>query len=252
MPIFDENGDDLTDLIVGLGYDEEVMTQAQQVRLLALTDREEEWRHAAPSHDLYIGDLAVRINAEGTTEVVRLSQCEGSVLKMLQTVVDGLIEPIDVSLNGIPEEHNNYRRSDSRRLELTMWVNENFVYQQDENGDLMPINPWAMKLLEKGGVESLPRGDVIVTSGHVDDDGNTQGLDWRAATAVCTLVACSHAYIGDGETIDNSNVYDCREYKITPRQPNGFQSDNFHEVFKVTTWTPEVTDDDLIALLEGE
>jgi hypothetical protein len=254
MPIYDENGHDLTDMIVSLGYDKELVAQAQTVRLTQIIDQEDDIKHDSPSHYAYVGNLAVRINCDGTTEIVRLKehqQASGGLLQYFQSVVDGLIEPMEMSLDGIPEDHPEHRSKDDDRLPLTVWVNEEFVYQRDDNGDLLPINPWAMKLLEKGDQHVLPRGDVIVTSGHVDDDGNTGGLDWRAATAVATMIACCHAYIGDGT--DDNKIYDCREYKITPLEAECPDSENFYEVFKVAPWGEgTVTDEDLIALLEGE
>lgn len=89
---------------------------------------------------------AVKINTNGTTEVLDLTAGE-SELRVLQTAVDGLIEPVRI------------------RADLDMYVNEEGLFRAD-----LDLNGWALVF---AGVPI--RGNVVIT-GVVDDNGETIGL----------------------------------------------------------------------------
>lgn len=89
---------------------------------------------------------ALRIDTEGHSTLLDLDAPEGS-LKVLQTAVDGLIEPVRVA-NG-----------------FEMYVNEEGLFRAD-----FGLNGWALAAF---GVTI--KGAVVLT-GTVDDEGETLGL----------------------------------------------------------------------------
>ena len=94
---------------------------------------------------------AMKLNVHGETQVVDLDAPEGS-LKVLQSAVDGWVQPVDLS------------------EEMTMWVNE--------EGKLIGLirNDMATKMFrEVFGAVDVIMGDVIFTGG-TDEEGETLGL----------------------------------------------------------------------------
>lgn len=94
---------------------------------------------------------AMKLNVHGETQVVDLDAPEGT-LKVLQSAVDGWVQPVDLS------------------EEMTMWVNE--------EGKLIGLirNDKANVIFrETFGAVDVIMGDVIFTGG-VDDEGETIGL----------------------------------------------------------------------------
>lgn len=94
---------------------------------------------------------ALKLNVHGETQVVDLEAPEGA-LKVLQSAVDGWVQPVDLS------------------EEMTMWVNE--------EGKLIGLilNTKANAIFrETFGAVDVIMGDVIFTGG-VDDEGETMGL----------------------------------------------------------------------------
>jgi hypothetical protein len=89
---------------------------------------------------------ALRIDTEGQPTLLDLDAPEGS-LKVLQTAVDGLIEPVRVSTG------------------FEMYVNEEGLFRDD-----FGLNGWALAAF---GVTI--KGAVVLT-GLVDDEGDTLGL----------------------------------------------------------------------------
>lgn len=89
---------------------------------------------------------ALRIDTEGKPSLLDLDAPEGS-LKVLQTAVDGLIEPVRVSPT------------------FDLYANEEGLFRDD-----FSLNLWANTMF---GVTLL--GPVVVT-GTVDDKGETRGL----------------------------------------------------------------------------
>lgn len=84
------------------------------------------------------------------------SKCEvsetGLSLKELQTAVDGLIQPIDISEN------------------LTMWVNEEFLYREQDP------NPVATSFFQTFARGEYPIQGSVVFTGGSDEEGKTLGL----------------------------------------------------------------------------
>jgi hypothetical protein len=94
---------------------------------------------------------ALKLNVHGETQVVDLEAPEGS-LKVLQSAVDGYVQPVDLS------------------DDMTMWVNE--------EGKIIGLirNDKANTIFRNTfGAVDVIMGDVIFTGG-VDDEGDTMGL----------------------------------------------------------------------------
>jgi hypothetical protein len=94
---------------------------------------------------------ALKIDTEGQTTRLDLDAAEGS-LKVMQTAVEGLIEPIDL------------------KADLCMYVNEEFLY-------VCPEANFVATRLARNFVAHVPliKGNVILTGG-VDREGDTLGL----------------------------------------------------------------------------
>jgi hypothetical protein len=90
---------------------------------------------------------ALRIDTEGTPSLLDLDAPEGS-LKVLQTAVDGLIEPVQVSPL------------------FDLYANEEGLFRDD-----FSLNVWAKDMF---GVTLL--GPVVIT-GLTDEEGETLGLE---------------------------------------------------------------------------
>lgn len=90
---------------------------------------------------------ALRIDTTGQATLLDLDAPEGS-LKVLQTAVDGLIEPVQVSTL------------------FDLYANEEGLMRSD-----FTLNTWALAMF---GVTLL--GPVVLT-GPVDENGETLGLD---------------------------------------------------------------------------
>ncbi len=104
--------------------------------------------------------LAISVSPEG--EATNLDLDNGS-LEVLQKAVGGLIQPVDID------------------AEMTMWVNEEFVYSGFE------INPLGSAFFAHiGGTYSI-RGTVVFTGG-VDPEGYTLGLSENDAVAITNLI----------------------------------------------------------------
>lgn len=101
--------------------------------------------------------LAVRLNTDGTSEVIDIS---GNQLKALQNAVDGYVECITLA-------HN-----------LLLWVNE-----EGKIHDL-DFNLLASVIFEQAlGRVELIVGNVVITGG-ADDNGDIEGLTDRVVNRI--------------------------------------------------------------------
>jgi hypothetical protein len=93
---------------------------------------------------------AIIVNSDGTQEVIDI---ETDTLTKMQTAVDGLIQPIDLTES------------------LTMWVNEEFLFRNSFEPNIL-----GTAMYQTVGGEHAILGNVIFTGG-VDSEGYTMGLN---------------------------------------------------------------------------
>lgn len=97
-----------------------------------------------------------RINTDGSYEIVRYSPTDDS-LKIMQEIVGGLIEPVDLS-----------------KLDMTLWANEEGLLMQ------LPVNTIATALVAWAWAPAqvIPMlGDVFLSHVTTDAEGEMIGLD---------------------------------------------------------------------------
>ena len=92
---------------------------------------------------------ALVVDTQGNTLVLDV---EFDFLSKMQTAVDGLIEPIDLSDN------------------LTMWVNEEFLFRDSFEPNLL-----GTAMYQNLGATGIILGTIVFTGG-TDSDGETLGL----------------------------------------------------------------------------
>jgi hypothetical protein len=112
---------------------------------------------------------ALVVKTDLTTELLDIA--EGG-LKKLQSAVDGLIQPVDIS------------------PEATMWVNEEGLLRND-----LSMNYIATMFMSELGYQSVIMGDVVFTGGS-DDEGNTIGFSNEAVAELSELVASARELLG--------------------------------------------------------
>jgi Domain of unknown function (DUF3846) len=109
---------------------------------------------------------ALQVASNGEVKELDLST---DSLKVLQTAVDGLIEPIDVFDN------------------LTMWVNEEFLLRAEPD-----VNPVASAVYSFAGGATVIHGTVVFTGG-TDEEGNTLGIDPGMMQEIKDFIASAKA-----------------------------------------------------------
>lgn len=92
---------------------------------------------------------ALVVEKDGTHSVIDV---ETEFLSKMQSAVDGLIQPVDVSRN------------------LTMWVNEEFLFRNSFEPNLL-----GTAIYQSLGVDSVILGTVVFTGG-TDSQGEVEGL----------------------------------------------------------------------------
>jgi hypothetical protein len=92
---------------------------------------------------------ALVVNSNGSHEVIDI---ETDTLSKLQTAVDGLIQPIDLTES------------------LTMWVNEEFLFRNSFEPNIL-----GTAMYQTVGGEYTILGNVVFTGG-VDSEGYSMGL----------------------------------------------------------------------------
>jgi hypothetical protein len=95
---------------------------------------------------------AVVVQTDGNWKIVEFTN--DNALAVLQKAVDGLIQPVDVRPN------------------LTMWVNEEGLFRQDFDENLMASAIYE----ETFKVDQAMVGPAVYTGG-TDEEGYTEGLD---------------------------------------------------------------------------
>ena len=103
---------------------------------------------------------ALVVKSDLTTEVIDIAENE---LGMLQTAVEGLIQPVDLAPL------------------ITMWVNEEGLFQAG-----LEFNPLASAFMEEIGSETPILGNAVFTGG-TDEDGNTLGMAEDALAELLTI-----------------------------------------------------------------
>lgn len=93
---------------------------------------------------------ALVVKSDSTHEILDV---ESQFLSKLQTAVDGLIQPIDLSES------------------LTMWVNEEFLLRNSFEPNLL-----GTAMYQSIGGQSIIMGTIVFTGG-VDPEGDTMGLN---------------------------------------------------------------------------
>ena len=93
---------------------------------------------------------ALVVNADGTYSMLDV---ETEFLSKMQTAVDGLIQPVDITDT------------------ITMWVNEEFLFRDSFEPNLL-----GTAMYQSIGGDGLIMGTIVFTGG-TDSDGETLGLD---------------------------------------------------------------------------
>lgn len=177
----------------------------QQFEELLLTADGE---HSDEYHEIngrYTGRFGLGIS---TTGVVTLLRNEvGNWYPTLKAGVGGNIELIPVAIPAESASELCTTRNDQRFVACAVWVNEEFIYTTDNNGDRLALNPFASLLVklqqDPFGLDDCEiHGDVVITSCETDDEGNTLGLDWRAAYSLGFFLALTEPVVhnDDGES----------------------------------------------------
>jgi len=169
---------------------------------------DENGEHTDTYHEVngtYTGRFGLGISTTGV--VTLLSNEIGNWYPTLSAGVGGHIECIPVALPAESASELCTTRYDQRYLPCALWVNEEFTYTTDNNGDRLALNPFASLLLKLqqdpfGLDEGEIHGDVVLTSYETDDEGNTLGLDWRAAYSLGFFLALTEPVVhnDDGES----------------------------------------------------
>lgn len=107
---------------------------------------------------------ALQVKSSG--ESVLLNLADGS-LKVLQDAVDGLIQPVDINEN------------------LTMWVNEEFLFRGDFEPNLLGTSFYQSLYGESAGMIHGP----IAFTGGLDDEGNTLPLSQAVRDSLEAMVS---------------------------------------------------------------
>lgn len=111
---------------------------------------------------------ALVVKSDSTHEVLDV---ESEFLSKMQTAVDGLIQPIDLSDN------------------LTMWVNEEFLFRNSFEPNLL-----GTAMYQSIGGEGLIMGTIVFTGG-VDVEGDTMGLSQNDYYRLLDLVKSAREWV---------------------------------------------------------
>ncbi len=107
---------------------------------------------------------AVVVQPNGKWEIVEFEN--STALKVLQTAVDGYVQPIDINPVGI-----------------TMWVNEEGLFRNDFTENFM-----ASAIFEEGyGERATPILGPVIYTGGTDNEGFTNGLSEKHLEVVVEM-----------------------------------------------------------------
>jgi len=161
----------------------------------------------------YTGPFALHVTTAGQVTLIR-NERPTDLYPILKAGVQGYIESIDVRMDSGPASGIAPTALDQRFLNLTVWVNEEFHYTVDADGNHLALNPFAGLLFATGesGYDGPIFGDVVITSSIIDDDGNTLGLDWRAAMALGYYLAQAEPVMMDADGIPRR----ARQFRLVP------------------------------------
>lgn len=115
---------------------------------------------------------AIVVNSDSTHEVIDI---EGDTLRKLQTAVDGLIEPIDLTDT------------------ITMWVNEEFLFRDSFEPNLL-----GTAMYQSVGGAGVILGNAVFTGG-TDPEGYTMGLNDVDYQKIFDLVSNARHWVLTGE-----------------------------------------------------
>lgn len=114
---------------------------------------------------------ALVVKADGSYELLDV---ETEFLTKMQTAVDGLIQPVDIT------------------EEITMWVNEEFLFRNSFEPNLL-----GTAMYQTVGGEGLIMGTIVFTGG-TDSDGDTLGLNTTELARLSAFAETAKGWVASG------------------------------------------------------
>ena len=117
---------------------------------------------------------ALVVASDGTQSTLDV---ETEFLSKMQTAVDGLIQPIDISDT------------------ITMWVNEEFLFRNSFEPNLL-----GTAMYQSIGGDGVIMGTIVFTGG-TDSDGNTLGLSMKEFLEIQRLATLAQVWSATGTMV---------------------------------------------------